>query len=287
MEKRSGFKTFIIFLAFIAIAYFAAFKFFISDDVLMRQAQRAASILFNRDIRATSMSLSPLGAFKARNVSVSSRGGFQNGKMGSIESASAQTALLNVFNRKLVLKNLEIDGFDISFGKKSLKNIQISKYESLFRQMINKNAWGRLVENGFEIKNLNISNGNALLKMKNQNIRFRNISIKSNGLDGGSFIDGELSFDIERTDSKTKTHISSTFTYNKREKILQFKNISASSLSLRGNFALKFLQNTAESEYEITIQKSDYQKLEDILGKGLLPNIDKNSKSKEITISNR
>ncbi|MDR0822648.1 MAG: hypothetical protein LBN20_02555 [Endomicrobium sp.] len=286
-ERKSGsaFKSFIIFLICLAVIYAAVFTVFITQDNLIGQMQSVIKTVFQRDSDAMSMSLSPLGNFSAKGVTVSSRGGFKNGTLGTINSISAKLEILNIFTRKLVLKDLYIDGFDISFGRKSFRQFRLSRFESYMRQFTNSNKIGQLLNNGVEIKGITISGGNSNLKINDGNIKFRNITIRSRGYNATNLIDGDIALDIEGL--AYKTHLTTDFIYNKREKTLYIKGLRASNMTIRGDIKIKFLNNGASADYDMTITKEDYQKFTNLIGKDLLSSLNVLIGSNDVSISNR
>jgi uncharacterized protein involved in outer membrane biogenesis len=247
--------------------------------------QSIIKTVFQRESDAINMSLSPMGKFNAKGVRLSSRGGFKNGTFGSINSIGARLEILSIFTRKLVLKDLYIDGFDISFGRKSFGQIRLSRIESYMRQFTNANRIGQLLSNGVEIKSITINGGNASLNIKSENIRFKNISLRSRGYNATNLIDGDISFDIEGISHKT--HITADFVYNKRERALYIKGLRAGNMSLRGDIRAKFQTNGISADYDMTITKEDYQKLIDLIGKDLISGLNTLVVANNVRISNR
>jgi hypothetical protein len=231
------------------------------------------------------MSLSPAGNFKAKGINISSRGGFKNGSLGSVSSLNAKLEILNIFTRKLVLKDLYIEGFDISFGRKSFKQFRLSRAEAYMKQFANTNKVGQLMSNGIEIKGITISGGNANFKIKDGDIKFKNISLRSRGYNPSNLIDGDISCDIEGL--AFKTHLSADFIYNKRERNLYIKALKASNMSLSGEVKIKFLNNGISADCDMNMKREDYQKLINLLGKNILSGLNILSDANSVSLSNQ
>jgi len=284
-EKRSFFKMLMIFLICLCAVYFAVFTLFITQDNLISQMQTIIKTVFQRESDAISMSLSPMGNFKAKGISVSSRGGFKSGSLGGINSISAKLEILHIFTRKLVISDLYIEGFDISFGRKSFRQFRLSRIEAYMRQFANANKIGQLMSNGIEIKGITISGGNADFKIKAGDIKFKNISLRSRGYNSSNLIDGDISCDIEGL--SFKTHLSADFIYNKRERILYFKALRAANMSLSGEAKIKFLSGGVSADYDMNIKREDYQKLVNLFGKDILSGLNILSDATGVSISNQ
>jgi hypothetical protein len=202
-------------------------------------------------------SFSPSGVFKMENFRFSKQPDFQAGELGKISKLIIKTDLMELFNSKLLVDSISVEGLNLSLNYKNKKQFNLKSFYETKDGLASKiSKFALLIQsaeiNKFEIKNseVNLETDLGLIVLKDINISFKKIAINSNNFidvisKSGSKLSGKANFTCKIPGFEFPANFD--FSYDILNKNLSITDFACKDLSLYGKINIFFFHDGSVS----------------------------------------
>jgi hypothetical protein len=238
---KRAFVVAIMIAVFLAAVYFMFFVICSSGIMLPKQIRNAVKFLTNRESYVNKASFSPAGFFEMKDFELSNKPDFKSGKFMSIKNVAFNVVLMELFRSKLVVNDVNINGFDLYLNYKNKRKFNTEMCNEIKNKFLSKFAKYIFVKN-IKVSSFVMENGNVYLETDMGNVQFANIALTINSFDiSDDIISGNIEFIFKKFGVELPARLE--FRYNKSKKSLSVIKFVCENLSISGKGDINFIDD--------------------------------------------
>ncbi|MDR1196420.1 MAG: hypothetical protein LBL00_08095 [Endomicrobium sp.] len=248
----------VLFFLLIFAAYIIGFKLYFNSGSLAKQTNHIVRMIFQRDSAVSKIKISPFGRLGIESFNMAQRGGFENGTLLSVKSASAKADMRKLFRKELLIKDIHVRGININLDYSSGK-FNYYFFSNVRYLFMNKFAKYGMIKS-VEARSILLDEAEIVLKLKYGTIKFKNIVLFSEVFNRENVFGATVSFDFET--GGVSSSASFKFSYDSSEKTIYINDFINEEFSLSGEGKIELLENGKTGfEYTAKINKEKFQEI--------------------------